>query len=70
MTWKQLIRKAAKLSKEQMDSTVCFQMDSTVCFEDNYDGLMEVNFYINDDDPKENEDWGTEVGAKMPYLGL
>lgn len=64
MNWKQLKNKIAKLSDDQLKGQVCFQ--------DNYDNLMDISFYLNDDKPPEpitNEDWDTEVGVGMPYFG-
>ena len=65
MTWKQLKNKVAKLSEEQLKGQVCFQ--------DNYDNLMDLEFYLNNDKPLRplmNKEWGTEVGIDMPYFGL
>jgi len=61
MTWKDLKSKIDELSDEQLEGEVCFQ--------DNYDNLMDLNLYINDERPMDNEEWGTHVGAKMPYFG-
>lgn len=64
MTWKQLKSKIAKLSDDQLKGEVCHQ--------DDYDNLVGLQFYLNDDKPPErieNEDWGTRVEVGHPYFG-